>query len=66
MNSPTRAKPHKCFFTGLAHALAGRWQHWKSAFGPDHYHPEKHYMRGPGPKAKRRGGAGDNKTPGPA
>ena len=38
------------FFGGLGHLmsrLAARLPQWHS---PDRYRPEKHYMRGPGPK----------------
>jgi hypothetical protein len=40
--------------------LAARWRQWVS---PDRYRPEKHYMRGPGPK--NSGKAGDGKSPAP-
>jgi hypothetical protein len=34
----------------------------------EHYRPERHYMRGPGPKyaARSMPGAGDGNSPGPA
>jgi hypothetical protein len=35
------------FFVRLVSRLAERWPQWRS---PDRYRPEKHYMRGPGPK----------------
>jgi hypothetical protein len=31
----------------MAGSLKARWQQW---VGADRYRPEKHYMRGPGPK----------------
>jgi hypothetical protein len=63
MNSTNRGKSRKGPFKGLMRAFS-RWIGWKSTLGKDHYRPEKHYMRGPGPKAKRSGGG--NKTPGSA
>jgi hypothetical protein len=64
MPSSKNAKSHKGFLSGLARALTHRWKRLKSAFGGQHYQPEKHYMRGPGPKAKQGGDGG--KTPGAA
>ena len=34
-------------FERLTGGLKARWRQWASA---DRYRPEKHYMRGPGPK----------------
>jgi hypothetical protein len=34
-------------FLGTLERLRARWRQW---MGADRYRPEKHYMRGPGPK----------------
>jgi hypothetical protein len=43
-------------------AVPGAWT--SSAFGRGRYHPERHYMRGPGPKwhAKHGGSASSHRT----
>jgi hypothetical protein len=46
------------FFGRTLGRIIARWRRWVS---PDRYRPEKHYMRGPGPKAS--GKAGDGKSP---
>jgi hypothetical protein len=38
------------FFGAMVGRLMARWRHWMP---PDRYRPEKHYMRGPGPKNPR-------------
>jgi hypothetical protein len=63
MNSSSRGKSRKGLITGPVRVF-NRWIGWKSKVGKDHYRPEKHYMRGPGPKATRSGGG--NETPGSA
>jgi hypothetical protein len=35
------------FLGAIVSRLKARWRQWVS---PDRYRPEKHYMRGPGPK----------------
>jgi hypothetical protein len=35
------------FFAAALVRLKARWRQWVA---PDRYRPEKHYMRGPGPK----------------
>jgi hypothetical protein len=35
------------FFEAAVGWLLARWRQWTA---PDRYRPEKHYMRGPGPK----------------
>jgi hypothetical protein len=35
------------FFGATVGRLLARWRQWVA---PDRYRPEKHYMRGPGPK----------------
>jgi hypothetical protein len=42
----------------MARGLA-RWRKWRS---PDRYRPEKHYMRGPGPKNSGKAGGGNSKA----
>ena len=36
------------FFAAALVRLKARWRQWVA---PDRYRPEKHYMRGPGPKS---------------
>jgi len=60
MNSSHRVHSQKGLFAGLTRAIARRWKRWTSSLIADHYRPEKHYMRGPGPKAKRSDDTGGN------
>jgi hypothetical protein len=56
------------FFTAAVERLKIRWRQWVA---PDRYRPEKHYMRGPGPKTacletsclKNSGRAGSGNSP---
>jgi hypothetical protein len=41
------------FFGATVGRLVARWREWTS---PDRYRPEKHYMRGPGPKSPKNSG----------
>jgi hypothetical protein len=45
VSSPDRRLSN--FFGVMAGRLIARWREWTA---PDRYRPEKHYMRGPGPK----------------
>jgi len=50
------------FFGIIAGRLIARWRQWTA---PDRYRPEKHYMRGPGPKhlaSSAKSGSGDSKS----
>ena len=47
MSENNRAVPPQCSFADL-------WRTFRDAFGS--YHPERHYMRGPGPKWRKRHG----------
>ena len=44
------------FFTRLPRLLSALWRRWFHASTPAPYRPEKHYMRGPGPKSSAKGG----------
>ena len=46
LSSPDRPSPSN-FFGLVFRRLIARWREWTA---PDRYRPEKHYMRGPGPK----------------
>jgi hypothetical protein len=46
------------FFDKIGQAISRALARWRRATSPNRYRPEKHYMRGPGPKA--RGEAGSN------
>jgi hypothetical protein len=37
----------------FVHALNATWQGLRARIG-DHYRPERHYMRGPGPRARAK------------
>jgi hypothetical protein len=46
------------FFEATVGRLLARWRQWTA---PDRYRPEKHYMRGPGPKNScRQSGNSEN------
>jgi hypothetical protein len=66
MNSYNRADHHADFLSGLVRTISRHWKRWKSSLRADHYRPEKHYMRGPGPRAKHGSDGGGSKTPGSA
>jgi hypothetical protein len=48
------------FFGAVVGRLVARWRQWVS---PDRYRPEKHYMRGPGPKNSGKPGSGNSRAP---
>jgi hypothetical protein len=52
------------FFAAAVERLKTRWRQWTA---PDRYRPEKHYMRGPGPKTSclktsGKAGGGNSQT----
>jgi len=55
-SSPDRRR-FSNFFGAVIGRLMARWREWTS---PDRYRPEKHYMRGPGPKASAKAGGNDS------
>jgi hypothetical protein len=59
---PDRPKARH-FFAAAVERLKARWRQWTA---PDRYRPEKHYMRGPGPKTsclQNSGKAGGGNSP---
>ena len=46
ISSPDRRQPSNIFGFVMSRLIA-KWRDWTA---PDRYRPEKHYMRGPGPK----------------
>jgi hypothetical protein len=51
------------FFASFLRAITKAAKRLKRGRGGDAYRPEKHYMRGPGPKSKQSPAAGDSRTP---
>jgi hypothetical protein len=43
-------------FGKIGRAVTGARARWRLATSPDRYRPEKHYMRGPGPKVRGQTG----------
>jgi hypothetical protein len=48
------------FFAKVSRAVERLFLRWRRATGSGHYRPEKHYMRGPGPKNLSKLSNGDN------
>ena len=51
------------FFFRLVRAVTKAAKRLNPRRGDDAYRPEKHYMRGPGPKSKRASATGGDRTP---
>jgi hypothetical protein len=50
------------FFVAVGQAVTWLVARWRQATSSDRYRPEKHYMRGPGPKSSRKADGGDQKS----
>jgi len=50
-------------FSKLAEIIGRLAQRWRHAASVDRYRPEKHYMRGPRPKASGKSGSGGANPP---
>jgi hypothetical protein len=55
--------PGGIIFSKLAETFARLVLRWRSATSADRYRPEKHYMRGRGPKAFRKAGGDGGQSP---
>jgi hypothetical protein len=51
------------FFATFLRTITKAAKRLKPGRGGDAYRPEKHYMRGPGPKSKQNPASGGNRTP---
>jgi hypothetical protein len=47
------------FFVRIERAVRRMAARWRRAVSTNHYRPEKHYMRGPGPKTLGAAGGSD-------
>ncbi len=47
----------------LLRGAAGIAQGWRKLIGESSYRPEKHYMRGPGPKWRAKNGRAEGQPP---
>jgi hypothetical protein len=50
------------FFVAVGKAVRRLAARWRQATSSDRYRPEKHYMRGPGPKSSRKDTGGDQNS----
>jgi hypothetical protein len=50
------------FFVAVGQAVKRLAACWRQATSSDRYRPEKHYMRGPGPKSSRKTPGGDENS----
>jgi hypothetical protein len=50
------------FFVAVGQAIKWLVARWRQATSSDRYRPEKHYMRGPGPKSSRKAPGDDQNS----
>jgi hypothetical protein len=49
-------------FVAVGEAVKRLVVRWREATSSNRYRPEKHYMRGPGPKSSRKAAEGDQNS----